>query len=287
MSDQLTIEQALQLVKSSLLGRYPERENLTIAYLLLEHLNYKKTDIYSQKNRVLDARESVIIHSYVDELKAGIPVQHVLGYAWFRDRLFNVSPDVLIPRPETEELVEWIKVTHEKDTPDILDIGTGSGCIAISLALEMTGVRLSASDISASAIDLAQQNAIRLGAEIDFIENDILDQVSWNSLSLYDLVVSNPPYIPDSEKTTMLPHVLMHEPGLALFVPDEDPMLFYRAILEFCDEHLRLEGWLYFEIHENKMREMGDLMDQRGYRFTELKKDIHGKYRMIRGKKGK
>jgi release factor glutamine methyltransferase len=222
----------------------------------------------------------------LDELLQGKPLQYVTGKAYFMERLFDVNEQVLIPRPETEELVIWILNDYKSSTEpiNILDIGTGSGCIPISLKLEMPTAHISSCDISAGALEVAQKNARRLNAEVHFIALDFLDNDAQLSLPLYDIIVSNPPYIPQSEELEMHLNVKGHEPGTALFVPDNDPLLFYRAIAHFGKTHLNDNGVIYCELHRDFAQETKELFIATGYKNVEIKKDMHDNWRMIKAK---
>jgi release factor glutamine methyltransferase len=190
-----------------------------------------------------------------------------------------VDKNVLIPRPETEELVQWIVDRNKVLKPDlqVLDIGTGSGCIAIALKRKLPSATVYACDVSGAALNVAAKNAAALGAPINFIEADILDKATWTNFPEFDIIVSNPPYIPRNEQSEMSKNVVAHEPHLALFVDNEDPLVFYRAIKAFAEKKLSSEGELFFEIHE-------DLADQTAQLFqrSELRKDMQGKNRMLR-----
>ncbi len=205
------------------------------------------------------------------------PVQYVLGESWFFGRRFEVCGDVLIPRPETEELVQWI-LASVKPGDRLLDIGTGSGCIAISLALEKP-VEASALDVSAEALRIARQNASALGANVNFIHADIL---SFESPEKYEVIVSNPPYVRHLEKAEISDNVLRYEPHLALFVEDDDALLFYRAIANFAKKSLSPGGQLFFEINQYLSGETSALLREMGFENVEVRNDIYQNPRMIR-----
>ncbi len=214
----------------------------------------------------------------LDRLCAEEPVQYVLGEAFFFGRRFAVNPHVLIPRPETEELVAWIASEAKPDSA-ILDIGTGSGCIAVSLALELPGSEVSALDVSMEALKVARQNASALGARIQFIHDDIRGYASEEK---YDVVVSNPPYVRHLEKAQIRDNVLKYEPHLALFVEDDDALLFYRLIAQFATRSLRPGGLLFFEINQYLAHETESLLREIGFVQIEVRKDIYGNDRMVR-----
>jgi release factor glutamine methyltransferase len=201
---------------------------------------------------------------------------------------FFVNQDVLIPRPETEELVTWIvddarreKSSGKNNEPEMLDIGTGSGCIAISVKKELPGSIINAIDVSADALFVAKKNAGVLDAQIDFLKIDFLDESAWTSLGMYDIIVSNPPYIPEKEKTTLAKNVTMYEPAVALFVQNGDPVIFYKKIAKFARSHLKPGGKIFVEIHENFSHEISVVFEEYHFR-SEIKEDIYGKKRMIK-----
>ncbi|MBR6077759.1 MAG: peptide chain release factor N(5)-glutamine methyltransferase, partial [Paludibacteraceae bacterium] len=218
----------------------------------------------------------------LERLLSGEPVQYVLGEAEFCGHTFCVTPDVLIPRPETEQLVDWAKdVAAQYASPRILDIGTGSGCIAVSLAAECRGSRVTAWDVSDGALAVARGNALRNAVDVSFVKCDALVRDSY--VGDYDVVVSNPPYIADSERTQMERNVLDYEPHLALFVPDSDVLRFYEAIAEGSLGLLSGGGSLLFEINQAYGQAVVDMLVRKGYRDVELRQDYIGRDRMVRG----
>ncbi len=231
----------------------------------------------------------------IGRLENNEPLQHVLGYCEFYGRKFKSDGRALVPRPETEELVDWIvsnwsTANSQQSTVKILDIGTGTGCIALSLAKELTNSMVTALDISEEALSLAKENAKLLEVEnVDFIRGDILNIETQNtetqniaSLQKYEIIVSNPPYVRECEKVDMEANVLDYDPHSALFVSDEDPLVFYRAIAEFALENLTPNGALYFEINQYLGRETCDLLIGLGYKNVELREDINGNGRMVK-----
>lgn len=227
----------------------------------------------------LSAEQSLAYHHILLELKKGRPMQHILAEAWFYGLKFKVTEAVLIPRPETEELIEWILNTVKtQPVSSILDIGTGSGCIAVTLKKNLEQVEVSALDVSADALKVARENAITNTAAINFIHSDIL---TYNSPSRYDLIVSNPPYITENEKKEMHQNVLAYEPHLALFVSNENPLLFYKRIADFALINLQPEGKLFFEINEYLGKETVEMLSTKGFTDITLKQDMQGKDRMI------
>ncbi|WP_343521803.1 peptide chain release factor N(5)-glutamine methyltransferase [Pedobacter sp.] len=227
--------------------------------------------------------------SILNDLQTGKPIQHILEEAHFYGLVFKVNENVLIPRPETEELVEWIISVYSQQgsansfgVPKklrVLDIGTGSGCIPITLKRHLPNAKVSALDISTEAIAIAQENARQIGVEIDFITADIL---AFKSEDKFDIIVSNPPYIRDLEKSEMHNNVLMHEPHLALFVSDKNPLIFYKAIADFAKTNLNPGGELFFEINEYLGEETVEMMADKGFTNIQLRKDMQGKDRMIK-----
>ena len=211
----------------------------------------------------------------------GYPIQHILGYAYFMEHTFKVTPDVLIPRPETEELV----LTASKnvlDSAQLLDIGTGSGCIAIALKKQLPSLAVHAWDESSQALEVAKLNARELQADVVFSQQDVFEK--WPDQT-WDFIVSNPPYIQEKEKDLMHTNVLDHEPELALFVPDEHPLIFYTRIVDQGQKHLKSGGFLLFEINESFGQEMLEMMKQKGLKNVQLLKDGFGKDRMTIGQK--
>jgi release factor glutamine methyltransferase len=238
-------------------------------------------------NKNVEVEQDILqkLQHYLSELLSHKPVQYVLNEAWFYKRKFYVNEHVLIPRPETEELVEWviseIMSSKESNVLKILDIGTGSGCIAISIKKELENIDLTAVDLSKESLEVAAKNADLLNAKIDFIEIDFLNEAVWSSLGKYDVIVSNPPYIPENEKEKLAKNVTDFEPGLALFVANDDPFIFYRKIAKFAHAHLKQGGKIFAEIHEEYPDQVADIFSSDGFK-TEIAKDIYGKERMLR-----
>lgn len=275
--------QAFYLIKDSLIEAYGSSEAAAIAHLLLEHISkMRKLERLMHKEQLLSEAQEAAVHRGLEELFRRIPIQYLIGEAWFLERRFSVNPSVLIPRPETEELVLWIVRDYSGKAPSILDIGTGSGCIPISLKLELPDAYVSACDISAAALATAALNARALGADIHLMEMDILDASQWGDLPLCDCIVSNPPYIPLSESDSLEPHVRENEPHLALFVHSDDPLLFYRKIGEMALQRLNSGGHLYFETHKDYMESCCSLLASLGYQSITPQKDMHDNWRMIR-----
>ncbi len=231
----------------------------------------------------MTAEKTAEMNKIFGRLTEGEPVQYVLGRAEFSGRWFNVRPGVLIPRPETEELCAWITADSKASgSPKVLDIGTGSGCIAITLQLDMPESKVTAWDISADALDVARENAQLLGANVNFVRQDALNAKPEGE---WDVIVSNPPYICEKEKKDMAVNVLEHEPQTALFVPDADPLLFYRAITRLAVQTLSKGGRLYFEINPIYADDTCRMMRAEGMTAVELRSDMYGKQRMAKGVK--
>lgn len=261
-------------------GIYPAEEAKAIAFVLFEVLlGLDKAQLFLNPGEVEVNLEA--FKKALNQLSDHRPLQYVLGEAEFYGLRFKVDENVLIPRPETEELVRWIIDESHSSSPSVLDIGTGSGAIAVSLAKNLPGAKVSGVDISTGALNIARENAVRNKTEVDFFHLDILKQTP---VGKFDIVVSNPPYVRLLEKESMRKNVLDHEPGTALFVPDNDPLLFYRRIVEISGGLLNDGGTLYFEINEEFGRETAGLIEKQGFHDVEIRKDIFDKDRMIRGR---
>lgn len=248
--------------------------------ILRQRFGLSRTDILLGKDTTLSADKQAELQIIIDRVTKGEPVQYVLGCEEFCGRTFLVNPSVLIPRPETQLLVGLVEENVAKGST-VLDIGTGSGCIAITLALD--GYKVTALDVSDEALEVAKQNAERLGAEVEFVKADIrtMDYGLWTM----DCIVSNPPYICEKEALMMDENVLDHEPHLALFVPDDDPLLFYKAIVEFGRDHLADEGQIFFEVNCAYAKEVKELLCKKGYKETRIMKDQYDKERFVCARK--
>lgn len=252
-----------------------------VRMVLDEQFGLSAADVYCGKVTQLSSDEQAELEKIMLRLEQAEPVQYVLGWANFCNRQFSVSSGVLIPRPETEELCSWItEDVGNRQQPAILDIGTGSGCIAISLALDIKGSAVSAWDISTDALRIAKENAARLGADINIMKQDALTPPQ--DADRWDVIVSNPPYICEKEKVEMERNVLDNEPAIALFVPDNDPLLFYRAIALYGTKALKPKGMLFFEINAAYAAETCNMLKQLGYVDVEARNDLFGKARMVR-----
>lgn len=267
---------------NALLGYYPETEIESFFHLLSERiLKLKRIDISQSLYAVVSGKKYDKFEKAIDRLKKYEPIQYILGDTEFYGLVIKVNPSVLIPRPETEELVDWIiKDCKEKKSISILDVGTGSGCIAIALSKNLPNASIVALDVSSDALKIAKQNAIDNEVEIEFVEADILD---WDSTNMqFDVIVSNPPYVRELEKQMMSANVLDHEPHLALFVKDDDALLFYRKITDVAANILKPNGQLYFEINESLGESTKELLTEKSFNEIELKRDFFEKDRMIK-----
>ena len=290
-------------LRQSLTPLYDSREVKAIISLLMEEVcGISRVEMIMNPDRILDETTSAKLSQIATRLASGEPVQQVLGYEYFLGRKFEVNSDVLIPRPETAELVDWVisdKRLAINDNPSslianpsslILDIGSGSGCISISLAALINNSRVFGIDLSTGALITSRRNAQNLNiSNVEFLQMDILasqnESFPHPDVDNFDIIVSNPPYIRQQEKAEMSANVLEHEPHMALFVPDQDPLLFYRAIANFGLRNLRPDGLLYFEINAAFGPETCALLETMGYRNITLRKDINGRDRMIRAQK--
>lgn len=265
---------------------YGEEEAESFFYLILEDKHQlKRIDLALQPDLVFSADELEVWHSFVDELQKEIPVQYLLGKTSFYGLDFEVNENVLIPRPETEELVAWI-LDSQKENVDsrklrILDIGTGSGCIAISLAKNLPNTAVFAIDVSEKALVTAQKNAELNKVNVTFVCQNILETLNLGQE--FDIIVSNPPYVRNLEKEEIKKNVLDNEPHLALFVEDDNALVFYRKIAELAQQNLSPNGQLYFEINQYLGKEMIELFQKMNFKAIELRKDIYGNDRMIFG----
>jgi len=288
-SGRMTLQELKSKFLNELTKTYPQEEILSFFFLLIQYrLDLTRTDIALNPNQIINEMDNIFFQDALKRLKEETPIQYIIGETEFYGLPFKVNPDVLIPRPETEELVAWIlKEAKQKKEIKILDIGTGSGCIAISLARHLPHATVYAIDISKEALKVAAQNAILNKVQVHFIEKDILTKINPSKRDLefekFDIIVSNPPYIRDLEKHEIQNNVLQNEPNIALFVKDENPLLFYDRISDFAKEHLNLNGLLYFEINQYLGKENLALLENKGFKNIELRKDIFGNDRMIKG----
>lgn len=269
--------------RTELASAYPAEEIDQIFHDLLEHyLGLPRFVLGLEPHKILDRDQEQPLFEALASLKRHVPLQYITGKAYFMDMELAVGPGVLIPRPETEELVRWILEAHAGDLSagSLLDAGTGSGCIAIALAVHLPGSQVHALDCSLQALQYARRNAASRGVEIHWHQADMRNPGALGGP--FDLIVSNPPYVPVSEAAAMRPNVREHEPAEALFAPDDDPLLFYRSLLGLARAHLKPGGWLYVEIHEQFGPAVEALLAHAGMQEVQLKKDIFGKPRFVR-----
>lgn len=276
-------QQLIQTLYAAASTHYDEREAAHIALHLAAsaaHVSENPLRLRIEPDYPIEITDEAV-DRLCRELRAARPMQYLLGETEFYGRLFRVDERVLIPRPETEELVDWI-VRDERQATRLLDVGTGSGAIAISLALELPQAEVTAIDLSADALTLAAENAARLGASVRFVEADALQGLAQRfAAETFDLIVSNPPYVPDSDRETMHCNVLDYEPHIALFVPDQDPLRFYRAIAQAAQQLLKPGGKLYFEIYHKAADSLEQLLCALGYEKVTVRRDLFDKPRML------
>jgi len=272
-------------IRDSLRGIYPDSESLALAKMLLvEVFGFSTLELYGGKDKEISGKCRDVLDEMIRRLKKNEPIQYIIGRETFGELTFQVNPSVLIPRPETLELVRWIADDCRcMASCRILDIGTGSGCIAVTLAKLVHGSEVEAWDISEEALSVARTNAGRNDARVLFRQKDVLDAMP--EASRYDVIVSNPPYIAEKERAEMEANVLHWEPSLALFVSDDDPLVFYRKIAQLAQEMLTENGTLYFEINQAYGRETMAMLEVLGYTWVELRKDVWGNDRMIKARR--
>ena len=291
----MTIQDASKKLIRELSSIYDERESSAIADWVLEHLTgWRKAERIINKKSRLNEGAIEKLQSMTQQLMAYKPVQYVLKEAYFHEMRLYVDENVLIPRPETEELVQWTidevsrlqfsvygsGSSNPEITLKVLDVGTGSGCIPIALKKDIPNLDVYACDISDDALSVARKNAAEQNVDVEFRRINFLDEKHRSTLPQFDIVVSNPPYISEEEKETIDKHVIEYEPHLALFVPEDDSLIFYRVLADFGKSHLIKGGCMLMEIHFEKGEAVMRLFEQKGYR-VELKKDLQGKDRMI------
>ena len=279
------MQNTIRYIETELRSVYPKTEITGLTRLIIESLTgWDFSQQILNKNSVMDNSITDSVISIIDRLKKHEPIQYILGETEFFDLKINVNPSVLIPRPETEELVQLILKSNIKKDGAILDIGTGSGCIALALKSKLINATVAGVDISDDALEVARRNAKKNNLKVVFFESDILNWESrnWNQ---FDVIVSNPPYVKESERLQMRPNVLDYEPAGALFVPDNDPLIFYQRIVEFASQYLTPKGYLFFEINEYMDAEMTKLLKSFRFKNIETCNDINGKKRMIYGNK--
>jgi len=280
-----TIKDVFTEFKQPLGTIYDPNEIEALTLLVINELTgTSKAKIKAFPEQEVTSIEVEKLNTILKRLQNGEPVQYIFGHTEFYGLPFNVNPSVLIPRPETEELVEWAlsSVVNSEWAGNILDIGTGSGCIAISLKKNLSNTSVSAVDISPDALKTAKQNAGLNNVDVIFINDDILNIKSKIENSKFEIIISNPPYVTLHDKTQMHTNVTDFEPHTALFVPENDPLIFYKAITNFAAKNLTSDGLLFFEINESLGNETIELLKDKGFKNIELRKDMSGRNRMIR-----
>lgn len=295
----MKISDAEKHIREGLQGIYDESESRNMAQLVLEACTgFSRSDLLLNKAALLSPEQEETIAQHLRRLQQHEPVQYVLNTAWFFGMELYVDRNVLIPRPETEELVDWIvndvkaagldvfeRGPMQADVTSclkILDVGTGSGCIALALKKAMPKAEVWGCDVSEEALNVARRNGAALDIRVDFQGLNFLNEAQQTFLPTVDIIVSNPPYVPLSDKESMQPNVLNFEPHTALFVPNDDALLFYKAIAQFAKKRLYRNGAIYLEIHEELGAAVAGLFEQEGYPQVELKKDMQGKNRMVK-----
>lgn len=274
------VRDILALMHEDLDDMYGSGEVSAFGEMLFEaFLGWNRVRLLTSREQTVDQSDLLRFYWALEDLKRHRPIQHIIGHVNFCGCRIEVSPDVLIPRPETEEMVEWIVGSGQWVVGSILDLCTGSGCIAIALKKAFPAAEVTAVDVSSKALAMARQNAENNGAEVHFVEGDVLDGVNGFNGS-YGLIVSNPPYVMEKERAQMQPNVLDYDPALALFVPDDDPLRFYKAITAIAKEHLAADGLLVVEINEALADETAALFRACGFSPT-IHDDFRGKHRWI------
>ena len=281
---QFTIQEINKQFKNKLKTIYSNSEIQQMLFLIYENvLDLTKIQVLTNSSMLIEQDKCDIILSIKQRLSDNEPIQYILGETDFFDLSFKVNSSVLIPRPETEELVQWIVDDSITKGMQIIDMGTGSGCIAISLAKKIINAEVYAIDVSKEAIDVAKVNSRLNKSSVNFIEFNILND-DYNILPQnIDIIVSNPPYVKQSERVLMKSNVLDYEPDIALFVDDDDPLIFYKKIAAIGKKILNKGGFIFFEINEALGDEVKNILDDMNYSNIEVRKDINGKHRMIKG----
>lgn len=275
-----------KIIREQLAPFYSPSETESLISLILEHVTgYNRLQLHLNQSEQLEEPKIMQIMQIVNRLKSHEPIQYIIGETEFYGLKFTVSPCALIPRAETEELVDWIIREEGNKAKSLLDIGTGSGCIPISIEKNSQMELFEGWDISEEALELAKQNAFRNDSKVKFSIQDIFRPSGISETARWDVIVSNPPYVLLAESSLMEKNVVDYEPHVALFVPDHDPLIFYRAIAQFANIHLQPHGSLYFEINESQGVHAASLLSELGFTDIQLRKDLQGKERMVRAKK--
>ena len=263
---------------------YIAEEASAITLLVFENkAAVNRTDIIKYPDKILPVQQKEVLDAALKELLQHKPVQQITGEAWFYNLKFKVTEHVLIPRPETEELVQWVIHEHATQTGPvlILDIGSGSGCIPVALKKNLPNATITSVDISNEALTFARENAAINNVAVDFLQLDFLNEKEWQRLPAFDIIVSNPPYIPLNEKEKLDKNVTAYEPHIALFVPNQQPLIFYEAITAFAKTHLKADGKVYVETHEGLAKETAEVFSTH-FKNATIQKDINGKERMVK-----
>ncbi|MCF6365899.1 MAG: peptide chain release factor N(5)-glutamine methyltransferase [Bacteroidales bacterium] len=280
----MTITEAKIYIQKELCDYYPKNELISFTRIILEDVFcLSSVDMLLNRGYIFSDEGESKLQNIINRLKKFEPLQYIVGFTFFFDLKINLTEYVLIPRPETEELVNLIiSETEQMEGLLVLDIGTGSGCIAVSLAKNLSGANVYAIDICEKALKTAKSNASENNAHVSFIQADILNPNSLGEVNRFDIIVSNPPYVLNSEKAHMGKNVLNYEPGSALFVENNNPLVFYKAIVKFAKQNLRSSGRLYFEINEQFGGKIKNMLEKSGFKSIKIFKDIKGKNRMVR-----
>jgi release factor glutamine methyltransferase len=281
-----TIKDVFAVFKQTLGDVYDANETEALTLMVVNEISgLSKAQIKAFPEKEISIEQAERLNTILSRLKTGEPLQYILGHTEFYGLPFKVNPSVLIPRPETEELVEWVlnSVGDKHSKASILDIGTGSGCIAISLKKNLPDASVSAIDISIGALETAKRNANLNEVKVDFIQDDILNSELNIEHSKFNIIISNPPYVTLYDKTQMHTNVTNFEPHSALFVPEDDPLIFYKAIADFALNNLIVGGLLFLEINESLGNETVELLQTKGFKNIELRKDMSGRDRMMKG----
>lgn len=281
-----TVSVIVQKFKNELKNLYDEKEIMQFLYLLFRNrMNWSRADLHINKDQKLEEEIVIYFNEACSRLAGNEPVQYIIGVTDFLGSTLTVNPSVLIPRPETEELVTLMihdLKSRNRSSLSLIDIGTGSGCIALAIKKQFPEMKVYGCDISQQAVALASGNAINNNCDITFLRLDILDPSAWSQLPEMNFIISNPPYVTSAEKQFMQENVIAWEPHLALFVADDDPLKYYKAIANFARSHLLKNGLLYFEINERFSSEVRTLLQQSGFENTEISRDMNGKVRFSR-----
>jgi len=284
--DTNSIQDCINLIKKELSSIYSGNEIQSFIRLIFDHLqNYSAIDLIEKRDDKITPEIFEEVLRITTELKTQKPIQYILGFTEFYENRFIVNENVLIPRPETEELILWMEESEIQKESLIVDIGTGSGCIPISLKKIYPDAIIYAIDISKEALKIAYENSKLNKVKIEFVESDILNTSSIVNDIVFDVIVSNPPYVTVAEKTLMEKNVLDYEPNSALFVPNENPLIFYQSICDLSQKYLKPGGLIFFEINQYLVERMKNLLADSGFKNIEAKKDLVGNHRMMKAQK--